>query len=80
MTKSHFDTTLLGLLLVSPEVVTPVSTHIFNPSLHMIKKLQEKEIQANHWLFLTSGPFYSTDATPNSRDTHTQLVVLKAVS
>lgn len=57
MTKNHFDRMFLGLLLVSPEVVTPVSTNIFNPSLHMIKKLKQKERWANYWLFLASGPF-----------------------
>lgn len=31
----------MPLLLISPKVVTPVSTHIFNSSLHVVKELKE---------------------------------------
>lgn len=31
----------MPFLLISPKVVTPVSTHIFNSSLHMVKELKE---------------------------------------
>lgn len=31
----------MQLLLISPKVVTPVSAHIFNSSLHMVKELKE---------------------------------------
>lgn len=51
----------MPLLLISPKVVTPVSTHIFNSSLHVVKELKEN-IGSLHKLiditWLVFRPFY----------------------
>lgn len=42
---------LKAFLLVSPKVVTPMTTNIFNPGLHVIKKLKQKKPAG--WLIFT---------------------------